>query len=73
MLPYTPLLIMIACVIFFYRLGKYEYKSEFLGVLSLLLFMATLIVFKFGLTGCLLVQGALVAGMIAWNYIRKQR
>ena len=71
MLPYTPLLIMIACVIFFYRLGMFEYKSEFLGVLSLLLFMATLIVFKFGLTGCLLVQGALFVGIIVWNFNRK--
>jgi len=71
MLPYTPLLIIIACVIFFYKLGQNEYKSEFLGVFSLLLWIATLFVFKFSLTGCLLVQGVLFAGLIAWNYIRK--
>ncbi|MCE5250158.1 hypothetical protein LLG96_08050 [bacterium] len=71
-MPYTPWLIMIASVIFFYRLGKYEYKSEFLGVLSILLWFASLIVFRFGLAGCLLVQGAIFAGMIGWSFIRKK-
>ena len=65
-------LIMIACVVFYYRVGEMEYDGgALLGGASLVLWLAAGYLLHLGLVGCLLVQAGLFIGLTIWNMTRK--
>ena len=67
------MLILLACTIFFYRLGESEYGAGYLiGGISLALSLASIYLFHLGWLGCLLVQGGLVAVLTLWNLAFKK-
>jgi hypothetical protein len=72
MTPGFGLVIMLACAVFYYRLGEAEYGGGLLlGAASLALWLAGAYFLHFGLLGCLLVQACPFIGLTIWNMTRK--
>ena len=72
MIPGLGLVVMLACVVFYYRLGESEYDSGLaIAGLSLMLWLGGAYLLHFGLLGCILTQGVLFAGLTVWNATRK--
>ena len=72
MAPGFGLVAMIACLVFYYRLGEAEYSSGLiLAGVSLARWLAGCYALHLGLLGCLLVQLCLFIGLTIWNMIRK--
>jgi len=71
MIPGFGLLAMIACAVFYYRLGEYEYSSgTLLAVGSVALWLLASYVLHLGLLGSLLVQASLFAVLWVRNVIK---
>jgi hypothetical protein len=67
------LVIMAACVVFFYRAGEMEYSSGFLpAILSLALWLGGAYLLHWGLFGCILLQVGLFGALTAYNMVRKR-
>jgi len=71
MIPGFELVIMLACFVFYYRLGESEYTSGILlGGLSIGLWLAGSHLLAFGWLGCILLQVGLFAALTLWNLVR---
>jgi len=71
MTPGFGLVIMLACFVFYYRLGEQEYTSGILlGGLSIGLWLAGSYLLAFGWLGCILLQVGLFAALALWNLVR---
>ncbi|HUJ11461.1 MAG TPA: hypothetical protein VL171_15710 [Verrucomicrobiae bacterium] len=72
MIPGFGLLAMLACAVFYYRLGEQEHSSGILlAALSLGLWLAAGYLLPFGLLGCILVQVGLFAVLWVWNVVKE--
>ena len=73
-MPYTTILLIICCAVFYYRLGEFEYGSGgLLALASVALWVIGIFAFRFGWIGNLLVQVALFFGLTVWNIMRRER
>jgi hypothetical protein len=73
-MPYTLILLIICCAIFYYRVGDQEYGSGgLLSLISVALWGIGILLFKLGSLGNLLLQVGLFFVLIAWNMTRKPR
>ena len=71
-MPYLTLLLVICCAVFYYRVGEAEYGyGELLALLSVVLWVSGIFLFKFGLMGNLLLQVALFFALSVWNMNRR--
>ncbi len=67
-MPYTTLLLIICCAVFYYRVGESEYGSgELLALISVLLWLLGMFAFQFGWIANLLLQVGLFVGLTVWN------
>jgi hypothetical protein len=72
-MPYLTLLIIICCAVFYYRVGEAEYGSgELLALISVVLWVIGVFLFKFGWLGNLLLQVALFFALSLWNMKRNR-
>ena len=70
-MPYTSLLLIICCAVFYYRLGESEYSGGgLLALISVALWMIGIFLFKFGWLGNLSLQVGLFFGLTLWNMMR---
>jgi len=70
-MPYTSLLLIICCAVFYYRLGEAEYGSGWLlALVSVALWAVGIFLFKFGWVGNLLLQVGLFFALTVWNMMR---
>ena len=71
MIPGFWLVAMLACAVFYYKVGEAEYSSGLvMGCVSVALWLAASFLLGWGWTGCLLVQAALFALLTIWNVAR---
>jgi hypothetical protein len=72
-MPYTALLLIVCCAVFYYRLGESEYDSGgLLALISVALWAIGILLFRFGWLGNLLLQAGLFAALTVWNMSRPQ-
>ena len=71
MSPGFGLLFMVACAVFYWRLGEQEYSSGILlaGV-SIALWLGARYFLGLGALGCILVQAGLFAVLTGWNMVK---
>jgi len=70
-MPYLTLLIIICCAVFYYRVGESEYGSGgLLALVSVVLWVVGIFLFKFGWLGNLLLQVGLFFALSVWNMRR---
>lgn len=73
-MPYTTLLLIICCAVFYYRVGEAEYGSGgLLALASAALWGIGILLFKFGWVGNLLIQVGLFLALSFWNMRRPPR
>ena len=73
-MPYTALLLIVCCAVFYYRLGEQEYNSGgLLALISVALWALGILAFKFGWLGNLLLQVGLFLALTCWNMMRPPR
>ena len=71
MTPGFGLVMMLACAVFYYRLGESEFSSGIvLAAASLGLWLAGAFLLRFGWPGCLLTQAVLFAALSIWKVLR---
>jgi hypothetical protein len=67
-MPYTTLLLIICCAVFYYRVGEQEYGSGgLLALVSVVLWGIGILVFRLGGVGNLLLQAGLFLALTLWN------
>jgi len=72
-MPYTTILLIVCCGVFYYRVGESEYGSGgLLALASVALWAAGSFAFGFGWLGNLLVQVGLFFALTVWNMMRRQ-
>ncbi len=70
--PYTTLLLVICCAVFYYRVGEYEYGSgELLALVSVVLWVVGIFALGFGWLGNLLLQVGLFGALTLWTMRRQ--
>ena len=70
-MPYTTILLIICCAVFFYRVGEQEYGAGgLLATGSVALWAVGIFLFKFGSLGNLLLQLGLFCALTLWNMMR---
>ena len=73
-MPYTSILLIICCAVFYYRVGEFEYGSGgLLALASVALWVIGIFAFRLGWIGNLLVQVGLFFGLTVWNMMRRER
>jgi hypothetical protein len=73
MFPSFGLLIMLACAVFYYRLGEQEYSSGiWLACVSIGLWLAAGYLLALGWVGCVLLQVGLFGVLTVWNLVRQR-
>ena len=73
-MPYTTILLIICCAVFYYRLGEFEYGSgALLAFVSVALWVIGILAFRFGWLGNLLVHVGLFFALTVWNIMRRER
>ena len=73
-MPYTTILLIVCCAVFYYRLGEFEYGSGgLLALASVALWVIGTFALGFGLLGNLLVQVGLFFALTVWNMMRRER
>jgi len=73
-MPYTTILLIVCCAVFYYRVGESEYGSGgLLSLLSVALWTVGILALRFGWLGNLLVQAGLFLGLTIWNMTRQKR
>ena len=71
-MPYLPILMMVACAIFFHRAAEFENESSLVWTgLSVVISVVTLFVLGWGWLGCLLGQAGLLLGITIFRMLRK--
>ncbi len=71
MIPGFGLVAMLACAVFFYRLGEQEYSSGIWpAAVSIGLWLGAGYFLGLGMLGCILVQVGLYAVFWLWNVVR---
>ena len=71
-MPYLPILIIVACAIFFHRAAEFENESSLVWTgLSVVISLMTLFFLHWGWLGCLLGQIGLFAGITVLRMLRK--
>jgi len=72
-MPYLPILIIVACAIFFHRAAEFENESSLVWTgLSVVISVMTLFVFRWGWLGCLLGQAGLFLGITIFRMLRSK-
>jgi len=72
-MPYTTILLIVCCAVFYYRVGESEYGSGgLLALASVALWAVGSFAFGFGWLGNLLVQVGLFFALTVWNMMRRQ-
>jgi len=67
-MPYTTLLLIICCAVFYYRVGEQEYGSGgLLALVSVALWGIGILVLRLGGVGNLLLQAGLFLALTLWN------
>jgi len=73
-MPYTTILLIVCCAVFYYRVGEFESGyGGWLALLSLALWAVGIFALRFGWLGNLLVQAGLFLGLTIWNMTRQKR
>jgi hypothetical protein len=73
-MPYTTILLIICCAVFYYRLGEFEYGSGGpLALASVALWAIGSFALRFGWLGNLLGQVGLLFVLTFWNIMRRER
>lgn len=73
-MPYTTILLIICCAVFYYRVGDAEYSSgSLLALASVALWGIGIFAFRFGWLGNLLLQVGLFLALSIWNMRRPPR
>jgi hypothetical protein len=73
-MPYTTLLLILCCAIFYYRVGEFEYGGGgLLALVSVALWLLGSFALGFGALGNLLVQVGLFLALTVWNVRRAKR
>ncbi len=73
-MPYTTILLIIGCAVFYYRLGEFDYSSGGpLALASVALWVIGIFAFRFGWLGNLVVQVGLFFALTVWNITRWER
>ena len=73
-MPYTTILLIICCAVFYYRIGEQEYGSGgVLALVSVVLWMTGQFALGFGWLANLLVQVGLFFALTFWNMSRRTR
>ena len=71
MTPGFGLVVMLACAVFYYRLGEQEYSSGILlAAVSIVLWLGAGYFLGFGMLGSILVQVGLFFVLWLWNVLR---
>jgi len=72
-MPYTTILLIVCCAVFYYRVGESEYGSGgLLALASVALWVVGSLALGFGWLGNLLVQVGLFFALTVWNMMRRQ-
>jgi len=72
-MPYLPILMMVACAIFFHRAAEFENESSLVWTgLSVVISAVTLFAFHWGWLGCLLGQAGLFLGIAIIRTLRSK-
>ena len=70
-MPYTTILLIVCCAVFYYRVGEQEYSSGgLLALISVVLWVVGILAFRFGWLGNLLLQVGLFFALTLWNMRR---
>jgi hypothetical protein len=70
-MPYTSLLLIVCCAVFYHRVGEQEYGTGgLLALVSVALWGGGIFLFKFGWLGNLLLQVGLFFALSLWNMTR---
>ena len=73
-MPYTAILLIVCCAVFYYRLGEQEYDSGWLlALVSVALWLVGSWVLRLGWLGNLLIQVGLFFALTFWNMWRRER
>ena len=73
-MPYTTILLIVCCAVFYYRLGESEYGSGgLLALASVALWAIGTFALRFGALGNLLLQVGLFFALTLWNMKRRAR
>ena len=73
-MPYTSILLIVCCAVFYYRVGEQGYGSgALLALVSVVLWVIGTFVFRLGFLGNLLIQVGLFFALTFWNMARRER
>ena len=73
-MPYTSILLIVCCAVFYYRVGEFEYGSGgLLTLASVALWVVGSFALGLGWLANLLVQVGLFIALSVWNMMRRQR
>jgi len=73
-MPYTSILLIVCCAVFYYRIGEFEYGSGgLLALASVALWVIGSLALGFGWLANLLVQVGLFFALTIWNMMRRQK
>jgi uncharacterized membrane protein YfcA len=73
-MPYTAILLIVCCAVFYYRVGEMEYASGWLlALVSVALWLVGSYALGLGWLGNLLLQVGLFFALTFWNMSRRQR
>jgi len=72
-MPYLPILIIVACAIFFHRAAEFENESSLVWTgLSVVISAVTFFFLHWGWLGCLLGQAGLFLGIAIFRMLRSK-
>ena len=73
-MPYTSILLIVCCAVFYYRVGEADYDGgELLALVSVALWLLGSYGLGLGTSGNLLVQAGLFGVLTCWNMMRAKR
>ncbi len=73
-MPYTTILLIVCCAVFYYRVGEFECGSGALPALaSVALWAVGIFALRLGWLGNLLLQVGLFLAITIWNMMRRER
>jgi hypothetical protein len=73
-MPYTTLLLIVCCAVFYYRVGESDYGSGgLLALVSVALWAIGIFALRFGWLGNLVIQAGLLLVLTFWNMNRRER
>lgn len=73
-MPYTTILLIVCCAVFYYRVGESEYNTGWgLALVSVTLWVVGSFALHLGWLGSLLIQTGLFVALTIWNMMRRER